>query len=146
MTSKPKGVKRADPPPRPVEGLANRGYLEQHDPNKHYVWVSEVNDPTINVGYYKALGYQVAQYDPSEARPTIGYQEYKQGDPIKSLGMVLMECPIERKREIDERGWKQADQIQETIKRRDLDPLEEREFRGIRSIRTDQDDRHRWEF
>lgn len=141
-----KGVKRSDPAPRPVEGIANRGYLEHHDPTKHYVWVSEVNDPTINVGYYKSLGYKVAQYDPDEARPTIGYQEYKQGDPIKSLGMVLMEVPIERKREIDSKGWQMADSIQETIRKRDLDPLDKREFKGITTRRTEQDDRHRWEF
>ena len=62
------GIKREDPPPRPVEQTANRGYLEGADPTKHYVWVSEVNDPTINVGYYKHRGYKIAQYDPAEAR------------------------------------------------------------------------------
>lgn len=153
-TSK-RGIKREDPPPRPVEQVANRGYLAGADPDKHYVWVSEVNDPTINVGYYKHLGYQVSQYDPSEARPSLGWQEYKQGDPIKSMGMVLMECPLERKREIERKGpdgatgWEQADRIQETIRRKELDPLterEQREFQGITSVRTDQDDRKRWQF
>ena len=141
--------KRQDPPPRPVEQVANRGYLEGHDTTKHYVWVSEVNDPTINVGYYKHLGYQISQYDPSEARPTIGYQEYRQGDPIKSMGMVLMECSNERKEALDKVGWDKADAIQHTIRNREVDPLseqEKREFRGITSVRTDQDDRRKWQF
>lgn len=142
-------LKREDPPARPVEQLANRGYLDGHDPGKHYVWVSEVNDPTINVGYYKSLGYKVCQYDPDEARPTIGYQEFQQGDPIKSFGMVLMEVPIERKNEIDKVGWDAANRIQDVIRNREVDPLsgEERQaFRGITSVRTEQDDRKKWEF
>jgi hypothetical protein len=144
-----RGIKREDPPPRPVEQTANRGFLEGADPGKHYVWVSEVNDPTINVGYYKHLGYRIAQYDPSEARPTIGYQEYQQGDPIKSMGMVLMECPLERKSELDKVGWDKASKIEDTIRNREVDPLseqEKREFRGITSVRTEQDDRKRWNF
>lgn len=144
-----RGIRREDPPPRPVEQVANRGFLDGHDPSKHYVWVSDVNDPTINVGYYKSLGYKVAQYDPSEARPTIGYQEFTQGDPIKSMGMTLMECSIERKSEIDKVGWDKAQAIQDTITKREVDPLsaqEQREFRGITSVRTEQDDRKRWQF
>lgn len=144
-----RGIKREDPPPRPVEQLANRGILEQQDPNKHYVWVSEVNDPTINVGYYKHLGYKVSQYDPNETRPTLGYQEYQQGDPIKSMGMVLMECSAEQKAAHDKVGWDRADAIQRTIRHGEVDPLseqEKREFRGITSVRTRQDDRKRWEF
>lgn len=146
MTDESTKKKRQDPAPRPVEGIANRGYLENHDPTKHYVWVSEVNDPTINVGYYKHLGYQVSQYDPGEARPTIGYHEYKPGDAIKSMGMVLMEAPREVKERIDRQGWDKADAIQETIRRHDIDPLDRQEFRGIKSVRTEQDDRHRWQF
>lgn len=148
-SKQPKPIKRNDPDPRPVEGLVNRGYVAGKDPTKHYVWVSEVNDPTINVGAYINQGYQIARFDPDEARPTIGYQEYKQGDPIKSLGMVLMEAPLEQKREIDQRGWAWADKVQETIRHRDLDPLsaeEQRGFKGITSVRTEQDDRKRWSF
>jgi hypothetical protein len=151
----PKRPRREDPPPRPVEQTANRGYLEGRDPGKHYVWVSEVNDPTINVGYYKSLGYSIAQYDPSEARPSLGWQEYRQGDPIKSMGMVLMEIPIERKAELDRTGpdgrggWDQAARIEEVIRHREVDPLsaeEQRAFSGIKSVRTDQDDRRKWQF
>lgn len=144
-----KGIKREDPPPRPVEGLANRGILEGQDPTKHYVWVSEVNDPTINPGYYKTLGYKVSQYDPDEAKPTIGYAEFKQGDAIKAHGMVLMECPLALKSALDKKGWDIADRIEDTIRHRDLDPLtsgEREAFRGITSVRTEQDDRKKWKF
>jgi hypothetical protein len=143
------GMRREDPPPRPVEQVANRGFLADADPGKHYVWVSEVNDPTLNVGSYKAQGYTVSQYDEGEVKPTIGYQEYKQGDPIKSMGMVLMEISVERKRALDEVGWKKADQIQETIRQRDIDPLSPEErasFKGIKSVRADNDDRRKWQF
>ena len=142
-------MRREDPPPRPVEQVANRGFLAEADPGKHYVWVSEVNDPTINVGFYKAQGYKVSQYDPAEAQPTVGYNEYQQGDPIKAMGMVLMEIPMERKRELDELGWKRADAIQETIRQRDIDPMSPQEqagFRGIKSVRADNDDRRKWQF
>ena len=150
-----RGIRRDDPPPRPVEQTANRGYLQGADPSKHYVWVSDANDPTINVGFYKSLGYKVAQYDPDEARPTLGYSEFQQNDPIKSMGMTLMECSVERKRQLDERGWdgnggwKLADRIQETIKNRDVDPQSEEEkraFRGITSVRDRGDDRKKWQF
>lgn len=144
-----RGIKREDPPPRPVEQTANRGYLDGADPGKHYVWVSEVNDPTINVGYYKHLGFKIVQYDPDEARPNLGYQEYRQGDPIKSMGQVLMECPLERKAELDKVGWDKFTKLEDAVRNRELDPLsdqEKRDFRGIISTRTEQDDRRKWQF
>lgn len=144
-----KGIRREDPPPRPVEQTANRGFLQGSDPSKHYVWVSEVNDPTINVAYYQSQGYKIAQFDPSEARPSLGWNEYKQGDPIKSMGMVLMECSIERKAEIDRVGWERASQIEDAIRNREIDelsPEERRGFRGITSVRMPQDDRRKWQF
>lgn len=149
VQAKPKGIRREDPPPRPVEQVANRGFLQGADPAKHYCWVSEVNDPTINVGYYEHLGYKISQYDPSEARPTLGYNKFNQGDAIKSMGMVLMECSAERKAELDKQGWDRASAIEDTIRNREVDPLspeERRGFRGITSVRTEQDDRRKWQF
>ncbi len=149
QSGKSKGMRREDPPPRPVEQVANRGFLADADPGKHYVFVSEVNDPTLNVGSYLAQGYTISQFDQNEAKPTIGYQEYKQGDAIKSMGMVLMEIPVERKRALDEVGWKRADAIQETIRQRDIDPLssdEQARFKGIKTVRADSDDRRKWQF
>jgi hypothetical protein len=147
--SKSKGVRREDPPPRPLEQVANRGFLADSAPDKHFVWVSEVNDPTLNVGSYLSQGYKISQFDPDEAKPTVGYNEYKQGDPIKAMGMVLMEISKDRKRELDEVGWKRADAIQETIRQRDIDPLspaEQAGFKGIKTVRGDADDRRKWQF
>jgi len=145
-----KSVKREDPPPRPVEGLANRGTLDNKDPTKHYVFVSEDRNPTFNVGHYKRLGYKVSQYDPDEAQPVFGYEEFKQGDAVRSDGMVLMECPIEHKRAMDQAGWDKANQIEETIRNHDIDPLSQEErarFRGIKSVRDpENDDRSKWKF
>lgn len=150
-TEQSKRMRREDPPPRPVEQTANRGLLDNQDPSKHYVWVDERNsDPTFNVSTYRALGYSIAQYDPNdEAKPSIGWNEYKPGDPIRSMGMVLMECPMERKAAHDRVGWEKADRIQETIRHRELDPLSPQEraaFRGITSTRESNDDRRKWEF
>lgn len=145
MSKQHQSVKREDPPSRPLEQLAERASLENADPTKHYVYVSELSDPTLNVGYYKSLGYKISQYDPNEAKPLVGYSEYQQGDAIKANGCVLMECPMEVKQALDRKGWAAADRIQDTIKRRDLDPEEER-VRGIKSVRADGDNRTIWEF
>ncbi|HEY6723274.1 MAG TPA: hypothetical protein VI197_04555 [Polyangiaceae bacterium] len=146
-----KKMRREDPPPRPVEQTANRGQLVGQDGTKHYVWVNEANsDPTFNVATYRALGYKVSQYDENDdAKPSIGWNDYKQGDPIRSMGMLLMECPMELKEARDRDGWEKADRIQEAIRHREIDPLtpeERRDFRGITSTRARDDDRKRWEF
>jgi hypothetical protein len=88
--------------------------------------------------------------------PALGnMEELKQGDPIKTMGMVLMELPMERKRELDEfgpqgnTGQRAFNLLEEKVKNREFDPLtpqEQREFRGITSVRTEQDDRKRWSF
>jgi hypothetical protein len=144
-------MRREDPPPRPVEQLANRGLLDNQDSSKHYVWVDERNsDPTFNVSTYKALGYKVAQFDPQdEAMPSIGWNDYQPGDQVRSMGMVLMECPMARKAERDQKGWAEADRVQDTIRNREVDPLSPQEraaFRGITSTRHGDDDRRKWQF
>lgn len=143
-------VKREDPPPRPVEGLANRGLLDGADPTKHYVYVSEERNPTFNIGHYRRLGYTVSQYDPSSAQPVFGYEEFRQGDAIRADGCVLMECPIEHKQKLDREGWAKADAIEETIRKRDVDPFsleEQRTFKGIKSVRDpEEDNRASWKF
>lgn len=141
-----KKMRRDDPPPRPVEGLANRGFLQNADPGKHYVWVSQQNDPTFNIAYYRSLGYKKAQYDEGEVQPTLGNDEFKQGDVITSMGMVLMECSADHKRELDQQGWKEADALQEQIRNRDIDPLNKAEFRGITTARMSKDTRRAWQF
>ena len=158
---KPKGIKRNDPDPRPVEGATNRVAVAGQDPDKHYVWVSTVNDPTLNPGSYRSMGYRFTQYDPDEAQPVLGYtEELKQGDKIESFGMVLMECSKEHKAKLDQTGapnmgggqvW--ADRVCDAIRRRDLSdedspmtPAEKARMCGIVTKRYGGDDRAQWEF
>lgn len=151
--SKPQGIKRNDPDPRPVEGATNRVDLSGQDPEKHYVWVSTVNDPTLNPGSYRSMGYQFSQYDPDGAQPVLGFQELKQGDKIESFGMVLMECSKTHKAMLDQKGQKWADNVCDAIKRRDIadetEPMtaqDRAKMRGIVSKRYGGDDRTQWEF
>lgn len=150
---KPQGVKRNDPEPRPVEGAINRVAVEGQDPDTHYVWVSTVNDPTLNPGSYRAMGYQFSQYDPDGAQPVLGYQEMKQGDRMEAFGMVLMQCSKEHKAKLDSAGQQWANKVCETIKRRDIadetEPMtaaDRARMRGIVSKRYGGDDRSSWEF
>lgn len=148
-------IRRNDPDPRPVEGTTNRVAVEGMDPDKHYVWVSTVNDPTMNPGSYKSNGYHFSQYDPAEEKPTLGYQEnLKQGDRIEAFGMVLMECSKEHKAQLDTAGQQWADRVSDNIRRRDIidetEPLTAAQRASMRGITTGRryggDDRDKWSF
>lgn len=149
-----KGIKRNDPDPRPVEGATNRVHVAGQDPDKHYVWVSKVDDPTMNPGSYRSMGYDFVQYDPDQEQPMLGFNEQlKQGDRIESFGMILMSCSKEHKAKLDAVGQKWADGICDAIKRRDLSdgdepmtPNERARMRGIVTKRYGGDDRSNWEF
>jgi hypothetical protein len=147
-------IKRNDPDPRPVEGTLNRVAVAGQDPDKHYVWVSTVNDPTMNPGSYRSMGYKFTEYDPDGAQPALGYQEnLKPGDRMEAFGMVLMECSKEHKRQIETNGQKWADNVCNAIKRRDIiddtEPLtaaDKAKMRGIVTRRYGGDDRENWGF
>lgn len=151
-----KGIKRNDPDPRPVEGATNRVALGNQDPDKHYVWVSKVNDPTMNTSTYRAMGYHFTQYDAGGVHPTMGdCEDLKQGERVESFGMVLMECSKEHKAKIDQEGvpgtgqlgqqW--ADKIVEVIRNREVEPEKAAErARGITTARYGGDDRKTWSF
>lgn len=157
---RPQGIKRSDPDPRPVEGATNRVDVEGKDPNKHYVYVSNVNDPTLNPGSYLAMGYQFTQYDKDGAQPVLGYRQLEQGDKIENFGCVLMECTLEQKAKIDRDGvpgmglgqaW--ADKVVNRIRKGDIlddtEPMTKAEMaarRGIRTTRYANDDRENWGF
>ena len=160
--NQPQGVKRNDPDPRPVEGAINRVAVTGQDPDKHYVYVSTVNDPTMSPATYRSMGYKFTQYDPDGAQPVYGYNEdLKQGDRVESFGMVLMECSKEHKAKLDQEGcvgqgggqqW--ADQVESKIPQRDMadetepmSPIERAKMRGIvTGKRYGGDTRSNWEF
>lgn len=147
-------IKRNDPDPRPVEGTLNRVSVSGQDPDKHYVWVSSANDPTMNPGSYRNMGYQFTQYDPDSAQPVMGYNEdIKQGDRMEAFGCVLMECSKEHKAMLDAKGQKWADNVCDAIKRRDIaddtepmSAIDRAKMRGIVTKRYGGDDRSQWEF
>lgn len=132
----------------------NRVAVSGKDPTKHYVWVSEVNDPTMNPGMYLSMGYQFTQHDPSGANPVLGYNpNLKQGDHLKSFGCVLMECSKEHHTAIQEEGQRWADRVESTIRKRDvldseepMTPAERAKMRGITTRRMGSDDRKDWGF
>ena len=154
-SDKPQGIKREDPAPRPVEGTLSQVALRGKDPDKFYVWVSEINDPTMNPGSYLAQGYTFTQYDADGPKvPEMGYQRNAQGEHIKSYGCVLMECSKEHKAMLDAKGQAWADQVESTIRKRDvgdtddsLSAVERAKMRGIvTGSRYGGDDRSRWGF
>ncbi len=160
--TKPQGIKRNDPDPRPVEGATNRVAVQGQDPDKHYVYVSMAADPTMNPETYRSIGYNFTQYDPDGPIPTYGYNpDRKQGDKVESFGMVLMECSKEHKARLDQQGapgagggqqW--ADQVQAKIRQRDMldetEPMTAVERAKMRGITTGKryggDSRSQWEF
>lgn len=153
--NKPQGIKRNDPDPRPVEGVTNKVHVAGQDPDKHYVWVSKIDDPTMNPGSYRSMGYEFVQYDPDQEQPMLGFNEkLAQGDRIESFGMILMQCSKEHKAKLDAKGQQWADNVCDAIKRRDLSdgddatmtPNERARVRGIVSKRYGGDDRSAWEF
>lgn len=156
-----KGIKRSDPEPRPVEGLTNRVGLTGKDPNKHYVWVSEVNNLALSPATYLSMGYRFTQYDPSAEQPAVlGYNpDLKQGDHLKGHGCVLMEIDAERHAEIYQngapgagQGQKWGDAVQERIRRMEElpdpeeSPNDRARTRGIRTGSWADDSRSRWSF
>jgi hypothetical protein len=154
QTNQPKGIKRSDPDPRPVEGALNRVAVQGQDPNKHYVWVSSVNDPTMNPGSYLSQGYAMTQHDPDGANPVLGYNpKLKQGDHVEAFGCVLMECSLEHKSKLDAIGQEWANKIEQKIRKSDIldetEPLSANERarqRGIVTKRYGGDDRQHWGF
>jgi hypothetical protein len=145
------GRRREDPAPRPTDAVTPQGRLVKKDPNKHYVWVSRSGDPTFGIGSYLASGYKFAEYSRDEAQPMIGWQEFREGDRIESVGSVLMWCPKEHKEMLEREGQKRVDAIEATIKRRDIpaDNLTAEERAAFRHIRTEShgdDNRPMWEF
>lgn len=152
--NQPQGIKRNDPDPRPVEGATNRVDVVGQDPGKHYVWVSTVNDPTLNPGSYRSRGYRFTEYDPDGTQPAIGWNEaMKPGDRVEAMGMILMECSLEHKAKLDAQGQEWANNVERVIRQKDLsdetDPLtaiERAKMRGIVTKRYGGDSRSQWEF
>lgn len=156
-----KGIRRNDPEPRPVEGTLSQVEVTGKSPNKHYVWVSEVNNLALSPQTYLSMGYRFTQYDKdAEQPPMLGYTpDLKQGDQLRGHGCVMMEIDKEKHDDIVQngtpgggQGQKWGDAIQNRIRRMEElpDPEESREdrarTRGIRTGSYGDDNRSRWSF
>ncbi len=146
------GKRRADPAPAPLDAVLSQGQLENKRADKHYVWVDEAANPTFNIGTYMALGYKIERYndgEPDATRPTLGWQEYKDGDPIKAMGCVLVSCPLEHKLKLDALGQARVDDVQRKVRSRaPIKPLstqEQHDFQHINFEPHGGDNRPTWE-
>ena len=135
---KPQAVtRRADPKPRPTSGVHSWTKLKNKDINKHYAWIS-MTDPDQGVDYYLSLGYEPVYASEGGVEPLGGKLARKSGEQIVFRGLLLMECPLERKAQIDnegpdgDTGQQLADVIESRIldKERGLDPLRGIGMRG----------------
>jgi hypothetical protein len=146
------GKTRVDPAPAPLDAVLSQGQLTNKDAKKHYVWVSKTGDPTFNLGTYMALGYKIEKYakaEPDQTRPTLGWQEYEDGDPIEAMACTLVSCSMEHKRMLDARGQAQVDERQDKLRSRaHVQPLSTQERHDYRHIEFEPhggDNRPSWE-
>lgn len=163
VETRPKGIKRNDPEPRPVEGTLNRVSVSGKDPTKRYVWVSEVNNLALSPATYLSMGYRFTQYDKDAEQPAVlGWNpDLKQGDQLRGHGNVLMEIDAERYDQIVRegapgagQGQKWADQVQRRIQNREelrdpeepMSAAEQARVRGIRTGSYGDDSRSSWGF
>lgn len=110
-----KPVRRFDPKYRPVDGVGDWTELRHRDPKRFYVGALADNKGMFDVQYYLSLaegldmdpddGYRVEKYTgPQGVRWRTGNTARAEGDIQMFRGYVLMSCPIEFKKLIDEIG------------------------------------------
>lgn len=94
--------KRNDPAHRPVTDILRRGQPKNLRPDRHYVKVYKAAG-FQGIDYYEDIGYEV-EHHRADGPKLPGKREYVNGTPIEHMDHVLMSCPMERKREIDQFG------------------------------------------
>lgn len=127
---------RHDPKQRHVDGVASLTEIVDPDPNRHYVLVNEVNRGFFDVEYYEAMalnlgmteeeGYVVERRraDGSGPRLRAGRTSRGTDDIVRFRGMVLMSCPKDFKKLVDEigmdqqSGQREADRIDASVRKR----------------------------
>lgn len=96
--------KRVDPKPRPVDGPVSQFSLENGNPEHYYVCVN-LADSRQGPAYYRAMGYQVVQYEEGNRGPHFKFGETgRKGEDVTYQDVVLMWCTMARKEEIDRVG------------------------------------------
>lgn len=105
---------RHDPRPRHTDGVASWTQLKGADPLRHYVLVNDSNGGFMDVDYYASMaegleldenrGYVVERKRPNGVRLRTGNTSRSNDDIIRFRGMVLMSCPVEFKKLLDDFG------------------------------------------
>jgi len=116
-----KTTARKDPQPRPVNSVTPHFDLINQNPECEYKWVYKAA-PEMGVDYYRdVLGYLPVQYTKDGVRPLVMRADMQDGEYITSQGHLLMFCPKEEARRIEEEGigggggQKEADRIERRI-------------------------------
>lgn len=104
---------RTDPKPRHIDGTSPWLRLQNRDPSRHYVYVAEQNGGNHDVQYYASLseglglsehdGYVIEQYREGGVKPS-GGKTGNPGEPIKFRSTMLMSCPVDFKKLLDQVG------------------------------------------
>ena len=116
-----KPVRRVDPRPRHVDGTAPLMRLKNQNPEKVYRAAS-VSDPVFGLQRYVAMGWAVEVYtgEPN-CLQFAGGQTCKKGDPLESMGHVIVSMPAKRYADIVQygedgaSGQAETDEIEERI-------------------------------
>lgn len=95
------GKVRQDPAPR-YNGDAPWDKVLNRDPERDYVYVNP-NDDMFNPSYYQSLGYEVERKREGGPRAAVG-KTASDGDLITVMDQVLMSCPMETRRQLDQHG------------------------------------------
>jgi hypothetical protein len=101
----PKTKGRIDPPVQHVDAVTPWSLLQNKDPSRWYVFAHATSEQPGGMQWYKLLGYRVEKFDPNSGVVPMGGLDLEPGDPIRVLSCVLMSCSLERKRELDQRGF-----------------------------------------
>lgn len=145
---------RHDPKPRHSDGVKSWTQLKNADPTRSYVLVNDSGAGVFDVDYYLNIaeglerpadeGYVVERKRPDGVKLRTGNTTKGNDDIIRFRGMVLMSCPIEFKKFLDdvgvdgESGQKGADRndrlVRGRMRRGVFDDLE-----GIESKSSDGD-------
>ena len=77
--------------------------LRRKDPNKWYVWVCKTS-AELGPDAYEDMGYEIVRHHQDGVKAVGATSARKEGDPIERQGAVLMSCPLERHKELEEKG------------------------------------------
>lgn len=116
-----KPVRRVDPRPKHIDGTAPLMRLKNANPKKVYKAAS-VSDPVFGLQHYRAMGWDVEIYTGEpHGLQFAGGQTCKPGDPLESMGHVIVSLDAEKYAQVVQfgedgaSGQAEADEIENRI-------------------------------